>query len=237
MRRRLKYLAAAIFCYASFGVRAVFATPSAFEETATDPHSSDAVAETVTHADGLTEAAHAGDLAEAAHAGGSPGLPQLDTSTFPSQVFWLAVTFGILYIYFSKKTLPEISSVLENRREHIQGDLDTAERIRSEAECTQDAYEKLMNDARAESTRLLTEAETGVRTKMEKELSTLRDKAAGDMASLEERLRLEKQKAMKDMNGIAADIASRAAEKIVGIKPDLEQAQTVVQSLNRREAA
>ena len=172
---------------------------------------------------------------EAEHS--SAGLPQLDASTFPSQVFWLAVTFGILYIYFSKKALPEISSVLENRREHIQGDLDTADRIRGEAENAQNAYEKLMDDARVESTRLLGEAEGNMRARAEKELAALRDKATRDMASLEDRLHAEKKKAMVDMNEIAADIASRAAEKIVGIKPDLKQAQTVVQSLNRPEAA
>ena len=36
------------------------------------------------------------------------------------------------------------------------------------------------------------------------------------------------------MNIIAAEIASAAAERIVGIATDISQAQTVVQSLNRK---
>src|SRR5690606_28063422 len=69
----------------------------------------------------------AGDIVDL-HAEGHPtggGLPQLDVSTFPSQLFWLFVSFGIMYMIFSRRTLPEISGVLENRQSHIQGDLET----------------------------------------------------------------------------------------------------------------
>ena len=178
---------------------------------------------------------------EAAGSGGheekSAGLPQLDASTFPSQLLWLAVTFGILYLYYSRKALPQISSVIENRYEHIQSDLGMAESLRKEAAEAQHTYEQLMENARAEATKLMTDAEAGVRAKTEKALAGLREKGAKDMDALEKRLSQAKLQAMGDMNTIAADIASRAAEKIVGIKPDLQQAQTVVQALNRREAA
>lgn len=49
----------------------------------------------------------------------SAGLPQMDTAWFPSQIFWLAITFGFLYVVFSKKVLPGISSTLESRRNQI----------------------------------------------------------------------------------------------------------------------
>lgn len=214
MTRNFRKFTAALFCLAAFAAQAAFASE-----------------EVVHHEGGEHGAAGAAEHSSA-------GLPQLDASTFPSQLFWLAVTFGILYLYFSKKALPDISSVIENRREHIQSDLDGAERVRDEAEAAQNAYDKLMENARTEATKLMTEAEAGVRAKAEKELAALREKGVKEMETLEKRLAQSKMQAMGDMNAIAADIASRAAEKITGIKPDLQQAQTVVQALNnRREAA
>ena len=52
------------------------------------------------------------------------------------------------------------------------------------------------------------------------------------MAALEGRLGKAQSEAMDDMNTIAAEVASEAAKKIVGISPDLKEAKTVVKSLN-----
>ena len=53
------------------------------------------------------------------------------------------------------------------------------------------------------------------------------------MSALDASLNDSKHQAMDDMNNIAAEIASAAAEKIVGLSTDLNQAKTVVQSLNK----
>ena len=44
------------------------------------------------------------------------GLPQLDFTTYSSQIFWMFVFFILLYVFFAKKTLPEISSAVESDR-------------------------------------------------------------------------------------------------------------------------
>src|SRR3546814_6905695 len=64
---------------------------------------------------------------------GSGGLPQLDADTYPTQIFWLVVTFVILYLIMSKVALPRIAEVLEERQERVADDIETAERLRSEA--------------------------------------------------------------------------------------------------------
>ena len=56
----------------------------------------------------------------------SGGLPQLDISTWPSQLFWLMVTFLIGYVIISRLVTPSISSVLENRSNKISSDIETA---------------------------------------------------------------------------------------------------------------
>jgi F-type H+-transporting ATPase subunit b len=75
-------------------------------------------------------------------------MPQLDVSTFPSQIFWLVVTFAVLYVLMAKLALPRIEAAVEGRRARIEGDLDRAGRMKTEAEAVIAAYEKALADAR-----------------------------------------------------------------------------------------
>jgi len=70
------------------------------------------------------------------------GLPQFEPDTFASQLFWLAITFMVMFFVFSKFTLPSISSVIENRKNIIDSDLDMAEKLSAEADSVHDAYNK-----------------------------------------------------------------------------------------------
>lgn len=173
---------------------------------------------------------------DAHHEASSSGLPQLDASTFPSQLFWLVVTFLILYVIFSKKSLPEISNVLENRQNHIQGDLECAEKLKAEAEQAQQTYESSLENARNEASKALHGAQNKIKAKAEKQNEAFREKSEKDIQALEQRLEQVKKDAMDDMNTIAAEVASEAAKKIVGIDPGLEQVKTVVKALNGTNA-
>lgn len=187
---------------------------------------------------GHGEAAAAHDAAAGGgHEAASGGLPQFDPSTFPSQLFWLAATFLLLYLFFSIKTLPAISSVLENRREHIRSDLEMAEKLKAEAERAQEAYEKLLTNAREESSQAVSNVTGAIKARAEKEQQAFREKHEHEVGALEKRIAKAKTDAMKDMTVIAAEIASEAADRIVGIKTDLKQAQSVVQSLNSKKEA
>ncbi len=166
------------------------------------------------------------------HEKSAAGLPQFDPSTFPSQIFWLFVTFAILYLFFSRKTLPEISSTIENRRSQIENDLITAEQLRAEAEAAQRTYEEGLENARTEATKALSDVQEKMKAKAEKQAEQFRQKTEKESLALEKNLEKAKKAAMDDMNTIAAEVASAAAEKIVGINPDIEQAKTVVKAIN-----
>ncbi len=87
----------------------------------------------------------------AADAAEPGGLPQLDASSWPSQLFWLAVTFGVLYWLMSGYFLPRIGAMLEERRDRIADDLDKAAEQRSLAEQAEAAYNRSLADARAKA--------------------------------------------------------------------------------------
>ncbi len=217
---------AGFFCWAVFAVSTAFGADAG--------HHGEASYGDASHADAAHgAAAHAVD---GHHDAGGSGLPQLDASTFPSQLFWLVVAFAVLYMIFSKKSLPDISNVLENRQNHIQSDLESAEKLKEEAEEAQHTYEKCLEDARSKSTKALQDVQDKMKEKAEKQNEAFREKADKDIQDLEKRLVKVKEDAMDDMNTIAAEVASEAAKKIVGINADIEQAKTVVKALNGTNA-
>ncbi len=180
--------------------------------------------------------------AEQAQGGGhgaekSAGLPQFDPSTYPSQIFWLAVTFVVLYVFFSSRILPDISSVLENRRNHITSDLETAEKLKTEADHSQKTFEADLGRARSEAAEVMAEMQERVRALEARENATFASKTENEIKALESRLQKAKLEVMDEMNTIAAELAREAAEKIVGISTDLKQAKNVVMALNNKEAA
>lgn len=172
---------------------------------------------------------------EEEHAQG--GLPQFNSETFASQLFWLTITFALMYFAFSRRSLPAISGTIENRREHVQNDLETAERLREEAETVQAHYEEALQNARNESARLLNDAIHGTKEEGEAALARLREEGEKEVVALEERLQQSSATACAEMDKIAAEIARETAEKIFGISTDIAKAQNVVQSLSARKAA
>ncbi len=180
------------------------------------------------------------ETAEAAHhEGGGGGLPQFNPQSFASQVFWLAIAFVTLYVFFSRKTLPDISRVIENRKSHIESDLQTARQLTAEAEKVEALYQEGLNKAREESSRILKDAEDAMKAKTAQQLAALREKSEQQTQQLERRLTDARASAMSQMNTIAAEIASEAAHRIVGISPDREKASAIVRALsdNKAEAA
>lgn len=160
-------------------------------------------------------------------------LPQLDAATFPTQFFWLSIAFVILYLFLSKKTLPDISSTIDQRHQQIQEDNESAEKTRNEAAEVQKNYEERLNEARKKARRAFEQVEDDIKKETQQIMEHLKVKARDDITALEKTLDEAKAKAMEDMSSIAAEVASLAAEKIIGVQTDLKVARNVVQELNK----
>ncbi len=101
------------------------------------------------------------ETTEAAHgAAEAPGMPQLDFSTFPNQIFWLVVTLVVIYLVLSRVALPRIASVLAERQGTITNDIAAAEELKQKAADAEAAYEKALADARVEAGRIAAEAKS-----------------------------------------------------------------------------
>ncbi len=177
-------------------------------------------------------------LAETAEHGAEhkTGLPQFDPSSFPGQVLWLAVTFAVLYVFFSKKTLPDIAAILKRRSLHIGSTLESAKRQKEVADQLKKEYESGIDNARHEATKAFTDVEKEIKEKTGRENKAFLDRAAEKTGHAENDIRKAKAEAMEDMHALAAEIASMAAEKIIGIETDIGEAKNVVRSLHGARA-
>lgn len=105
----------------------------------------------------------AGKAAEAA----APGMPQLDFSNWGNQIFWLLVTLVVIYFVLSRIALPRIAAVLAERQGTITNDIAAAEELKAKAVEAEEAYNKALADARAESQRIIAEAKAEIQVELD----------------------------------------------------------------------
>ena len=86
-----------------------------------------------------------------AFAAESGGMPQLNPEFWISQIFWLTLTFGILYVILSKLILPKISANLEIRKSKILENIEAAEKQREQSELKIKEYEKIVQNSKNEA--------------------------------------------------------------------------------------
>ncbi|HUS98229.1 MAG TPA: F0F1 ATP synthase subunit B [Hyphomicrobiaceae bacterium] len=150
------------------------------------------------------------------------GLPQLNLPDFAPQLFWLALTFGILYFILARFTLPRIGSVIEERENRIQRDLDEAERLKSETESALAAYEQALADARARANALARDTREKLAAEVEQERTKVEAGLAAKLAEAETRIGTMKASALAEVGSIARDTVADVVKKLIGsdVTPD-----------------
>lgn len=143
-------------------------------------------------------------------------FPPFDASTFPSQILWLAITFGLFYLFMQRVAAPRIGGILETRRERIASDLDEAERLKREADEAVAAYEQELAEARARSSQIANAARDNAKAEADIERTQIESDLAARMADAEARIAEIKAKALAEVDTIAADTTVAVVEQLIG---------------------
>lgn len=171
--------------------------------------------------------------AEAHGEAASASLPQLDVSWWPSQLFWLAITFGGLYLLMAGRFLPALGGAIEERRDRIADDLDQAAEFKRQAEDAETAYGKALADARAKAQGIAAET----RAEMDKEIAELQaDTDAAlekQLAAAESRIAAMKSDAASKVKQAAADTARAVVETLIDEAPTDEAVAKAVAAAAR----
>ncbi|WP_413717218.1 F0F1 ATP synthase subunit B' [Silicimonas sp. MF1-12-2] len=166
-----------------------------------------------------TEAAHG--AADAAHGAESAGMPQLDFSTFPNQIFWLVVTLVVIYLVLSKIALPRIASVLAERQGTITNDIAAAEELKQKAGEAEAAYEKALADARAEAGQIAAEAKAAMQAEVAEAMKKADAEIAARTAESEARIDEIRAGAIEAVRTVAKDTAK---EVVAALGVDADEA-------------
>ena len=148
--------------------------------------------------------------------GGGAGLPQLDPTTFASQIFWLAVTFIVLYLLMSRVALPRVRDVLEERERRITDDLEKAQRLKDESEAVLAEYEKALADARANAQAMFAQAAEQANAEAAKRQQDMAQKLAKQLETAESRVQAAKAAALDNIRQVAIEVARDAAARLTG---------------------
>lgn len=152
--------------------------------------------------------------------GKKAGLPQFDLATAPSQIFWLLVMFVVLYVFFSRKTLPALSATIESRRAIIRNDITTAEKLSADVEATKTEYETAMEKAKSDARQAVLAVENAARDAAESQNNVFKEKSAATIADFETKAEAEKSRIMGELENVAAEVAAEIVTSLTGIKAD-----------------
>ncbi|MDP0928757.1 F0F1 ATP synthase subunit B' [Paracoccus onubensis] len=165
-----------------------------------------------------TAAEHTEEAAEAAAHGSesASGLPQLDFSTFPNQIFWLIVTLAVLYWVLSRIALPRIAAVLSDRQGAITGDLMAAEEFKQKAKEAEAAYDKALADARAEAQKIVEANRAEIQKELDAAVAHADAEIGARAAESEKRIREIRDSAANDAREVARDVTAELVSSFGG---------------------
>ncbi len=164
----------------------------------------------------------------------SGGMPQLNPEFWISQIFWLTLTFGILYVVLSKLILPKISANLELRKSQIQENIEAAEKQRESSESKFKEYDDIVLKSKLEAKNIFKEAREKVLKDINLKKETLDKQINEEIEKVEKEIGLLKKSAPEKINKIAIDMSSELIKKLIGAEINNSSISAIVDDLSKR---
>ena len=204
----------------------MFVTPGYAQETAP--------AEGGAHGEPVEDGAHAAAAEGGAHteqAEGHGSFPPFDASTFPSQLLWLAITFGLFYLFLKRVVLPRVGGILEDRSARISGDLDEAARMKAQADEAVAAYEQELAEAKAKANAIGQQANEASKAEAEAARKKVEESLGKKLAEAEAQIATIKSNAMREVGSIAEETSAAIVQQLTGGKVDKAAIAAAVKSV------
>jgi F-type H+-transporting ATPase subunit b len=147
-------------------------------------------------------------------------MPQLDVTTFVPQLFWLAVSFFVLYLLMRLVALPRVGAVIASRRNRLDEDLARASEIRAQAQAVLTAYEAGLAAARAQAQAMIRETAERAAAEAAEQQRQLAASLTEQIKAAERQIATATEQAFSEIRGVAIDVARPLAEKLTGSEAD-----------------
>jgi F-type H+-transporting ATPase subunit b len=158
-----------------------------------------------------------------------PQLTQLP-EVFWSQLFWLAVVFGIIFFAIGRGMVPKIQGTVDLREQKIAADLEAAQSARVAADETEAAWRASMDAARAEAAKLSNDAKQASAKDTEAKAQAASEKLNVKLQAAEAKIRDAVQAARSEIEAVAAEAAQEMVSRLTGKTVDKKQAAEAVKA-------
>jgi F-type H+-transporting ATPase subunit b len=169
-----------------------------------------------------------------AFAAESGGMPQLNPEFWISQIFWLTLTFGILYIVLSKLILPKISNNLESRKSQILENIEAAEKQREDSEAKLKEYDEIISKSKLEAKTIFNQAREKALKDINAKREMLDEQIDNEISEAELEINSLIDSAPDKINKIAIETSSELIQKLIGAEVNNSSISAIVNDLSKK---
>lgn len=216
-----------LFAIALLGLT-LSSAPLCAQETASPAVQGTATDEVGAHAPAASGQPDLDKASEPEHGKEKQGLPQMDVSTFPSQLFWLAVNFALLFLLMWQVALPRVTQTLHKRAVALKEALHAADTARERAQNLRDQSNALTFGASDEVKKVMDELNRSIQNEQQKRNKELTDLLEQKQTEAEQKIHALVESAEQAIPAEAASIAKSVIEKVAALKPSNEQVRQAV---------
>ena len=173
-------------------------------------------------------------LVNNAQSGESGGMPQLNPEFWVSQIVWLVLTFGILYIVLSKLILPKISDNLESRKSQILENIETAETQREESEKKLKEFEKIILDSKLEAKNHFNEVRQKTLEDINNKRTALEEDINKEISAAEEEINNLKINSNEKIKNIAVETSAELIKELIGEEANNSSISAIVEEQSKK---
>ena len=164
----------------------------------------------------------------------SEGMPQLNPEFWVSQIFWLILTFGSLFIILSKFVLPKISNNLEMRKSQILENIETAEKQREESEKKLKEFEKIILESKLEAKNYFNEARQKILDDINNKRNALDKEIDNEVNAAEQEIINLKNASSEKIKNIAIETSSELIKQLIGEEANNSSISAIVEDQSRK---
>ena len=162
------------------------------------------------------------------------GMPQLNPEFWISQIFWLTLIFGALYVLLSKFILPKISNNLETRKSQIVENIESAEKQRKESDQKIKDYENIINEVKIEAKNIFNQAREKILKDINNKKENLEKEIDQEIKKAETEILELKNKSPEKINKIAIETSADLIKKIVGVQVNNSNISAIVEDISKK---
>ena len=159
-----------------------------------------------------------------------PQISQL-AATYLSQIFWLVLTFGLVFLVVGRGMLPTVQRTIDDRESRIAGDVAAATAARNAAMQAEEEW-KLRDQANRERAQaLLADARGRAAKASEATLAAANARQAEQVAVREGAIRDATARAVAEIEGVAAEAAQAIVARVSDATVSADEARRAVEKV------